>query len=414
MRRFVRATGLLAAASLLLGGAAAEGRGWLAVRAPLDGELLSGPVPFVQVSGRAGPDRGGQDVVIALDVSGSTLDPSGIDIDGDGRLGSMLQPLPLALLLGPTEPWHRFWDEGPVFDAGDTVRAAEVAAARRLLAQLDLGLTRVGIVSFAASARLEAPLGSGPEALRRALDGVALSPTARGGGTDFGAAIDSALSALAKVPPRPGGGESQFSILFLSDGRPTRPGRGLQPGLRTLEAADRAGQRAVAIHAFAIGPDALRHEHVYAEMAARSGGELTRVEDPGRIVTELPRIQLGDLAGIAMENVTMGAPGRAVRTFPDGSFDGYLPLVPGANRLRVTARSRSGGAVSLERTVDYRAGEPTTPDGARQWSDELERFTRTLRERTTELREFRRGAYEKKVEVRGERRPAVAAEGSRP
>ena len=216
VRRFVRATGLLAAASLLLGGAAAEGRGWLAVRAPLDGELLSGPVPFVRVSGRAGPDRGGQDVVIALDVSSSTLEPSGIDIDGDGRLGSMRQPLPLDLLLGPTEPWHRFWDEGPVFDAGDTVRAAEVAAARRLLAQLDLGLTRVGIVSFAASARLEAPLGSGPEALRRALDGVALSPTARGGGTDFGAAIDSALSALAKVPPRPGGGESQFSILFLS------------------------------------------------------------------------------------------------------------------------------------------------------------------------------------------------------
>ena len=59
-----------------------------------------------------------------------------------------------------------------------------------------------------------------------------------------------------------------------------------------------------------------------------------------------------------MENTTTGQSGRAIRTFPDGSFDGFVILADGVNRLRVTAIASDGRRATADRLVHFRKGEP--------------------------------------------------------
>src|SRR5262245_37141341 len=85
-----------AAAALLValvpGAASAQlgdlyGRAWVRVAEPAGTEQAV-QVPLVEVSGQAGA-RGleTQDVILAIDLSDSTLEQSGIDLDGDGEAG---------------------------------------------------------------------------------------------------------------------------------------------------------------------------------------------------------------------------------------------------------------------------------------------------------------------------------------
>ena len=79
-----------------------------------------------------------------------------------------------------------------------------------------------------------------------------------------------------------------------------------------------------------------------------NGGELLVVEQPGEIVDFVPHMSLTRLERVELENLTASKPGRAVRLFPDGTFDGYVQLVPGENRLRVTVYGEGGGVRELE------------------------------------------------------------------
>ena len=121
-------------------------------------------VDVVEISGRGGRwEAAFHDVLIAIDESESTLVATGRDIDGNGRVGR-------------NRRWNRHVPsiEGMVQfqasgDPGDAVVSAEVAAARRLIAQLDPETMRVGLVSFAGTAWVDAPLGH-PAATVRQLD----------------------------------------------------------------------------------------------------------------------------------------------------------------------------------------------------------------------------------------------------
>src|SRR5262245_15786411 len=62
---------------------------WLELATPADGTRLEAVVPLVDVRGRAGAGaHGPQDVVLAIDTSGSVFQASGIDLDGDGIVGA--------------------------------------------------------------------------------------------------------------------------------------------------------------------------------------------------------------------------------------------------------------------------------------------------------------------------------------
>src|SRR5512145_2686503 len=94
----------------------------------------------VFVAGRARALRGEAqrfDVAIVLDTSRSTIEPAEADIDSDGDIGAAtLLPVVSSFEVGCTDP-------------GDSILAAEVAAARELLRGLDPRSTRVALVRFA-------------------------------------------------------------------------------------------------------------------------------------------------------------------------------------------------------------------------------------------------------------------------
>jgi hypothetical protein len=93
---------------------------------------------------------------------------------------------------------------------------------------------------------------------------------------------------------------------------------------------------------------------------------------------------------VELQNATSGEPGRAVRLFPDGSFDGFAPLSSGKNELRLTAVSEGGARATVTRFVTF---EKALPD-----PEKLERFRKQL-----EIRAVETELYERARSKRAER-----------
>ena len=114
---------------------------------------MTGPIGVLEVAGWAGAsseDR--HELIIAIDVSESTGLPSGVDVNGNGRIGRTLR--------SSRDPLRQPNPRRRCNDPGDTVLAAEIAGARQLIEHLDPKRTRVGIVIFSGGARVIAPLGA--------------------------------------------------------------------------------------------------------------------------------------------------------------------------------------------------------------------------------------------------------------
>jgi hypothetical protein len=348
--------------------AAGSARGWLQLITPAEPESDS-LLPLLEVRGQAAT-RGlrGHDLVIVIDVSDSTTRSSGLDLDADGPDGLTSEERILALAK-EQEVGYALLKRIAEIDLEDSVLFAELMAAEQLVARLDLRDVRVGIVTFSDHATVRAPLGTPVRGLRRALDSVRSDFYRDLRGTHFADAIDTALAMLR--PPAPPQAESgagapqpvvanarEGSILLLSDGAPTLPVHGDRARLFTLEAADRAFAAGVRIYSFALGEVDGETLDVYAGIATRTGGRMERIERPGDAIPRLRRVDLADLAELDVENTTTGQSGRAIRTFPDGSFDGFVILADGVNRLRVTAIASDGRRATADRLVHFRKGEP--------------------------------------------------------
>jgi len=68
-------------------------------------------------------------------------------------------------------------------------------------------------------------------------------------------------------------------------------------------------------------------------------------------------VRLTGLESLELRNLRSGEAGRAVRIFPDGSFDAYVALLPGANPVELVATVEGGRQVELRRTLSYRRPE---------------------------------------------------------
>jgi hypothetical protein len=373
------------------------GRAWLRVSEPLASELTV-DLPLVEVGGYAGSrGRRGQDLMIVIDVSDSTIEPSGVDLDGDGESGTTDARM-RAWLLEQPDVRESLIERVERFDFDDSVLMAELAAAYGLVTDVDARLFRVGIVAFSGNAWVVAPLGSSREDLLGALDHVRWNFFYDLGGTDFVDAIRVATDALDPPPPKPGSEEAEAapaappgeeerrdkSILFLSDGAPTGGTGRWEAEENALRAARDAADRGVRVFTYALGPQAVQSLDVYRGMAELAGGRFEKVERPGDVVVELRSVDLMDLAELRVENLTTGGPARALRTFPDGSFDGLVELAPGENRLRFLARAPSGSVDVAERQVRYEP--PAELDEEERVAREvrLEEMVERLRERTRE------------------------------
>lgn len=381
--------------------------------------------PLIEVTGFGGSRRGnGHDVVIAIDLSESTLADSGLELDGD-------------LPADRTDPELVTWLEGELGEArivrllrdeqdfDDTVLAAELAAAAALAARLDPARFRVGVVAFAETARVVAPLGGDRGALMDALAALPRDLHRDSAGTNYQAAIEVSHE-LLRPPGDPHDGILR-SIVFLSDGAPTRPLLGDRAERYAVDAAAAAGGDGIRLFAFAIGPEAEAGLTVLEKMAGWTSGRLESVRRPGQIVNRLRELDLVGLAQLDVRNATTGAPARALRTFPDGSFDGFIELAEGRNKIHFAARDSHGIRHEVERWVTYQvpaddeAGGPdvaAAPNGGAGGDDADpaggdDDVYEALRARTAEIeamREIERVRQQRKdLELRVEDRPRDSA-----
>ena len=368
MERARRAAGLPASAPL----ADRHLEARLDVATPPDGEQRRGGSGWVEVTGRGGLSEASlHDVVIAIDESPSTLSPTGTDVDGDGAVGRRMS-------LSGMHP------DSACTDPGDTVIRAELEAARVLVGQLDERTTRVGIVTFAGGTRVLAPLGP-PAAAKLALETyeVHVDPT----GTSLANALAGSMEELFEH--RELGSRRQRTILLLSDGQPTVPSeaRGKRDA---AELADELGRLGIPVHTFALGKTALEDPEFYRSLAERSGGSFVPVGRPAEIVGRLADVRFTGLQAVEIRNESSGEAGRAVRVFPDGSFDGYVALIEGGNRIGITASVEAGRTLTETRTVFFEhPAEPTPED--RRAADELRKELETRGLELELLAEIKRG-----------------------
>jgi Mg-chelatase subunit ChlD len=298
---------------------------------PRDGATVEGR-PTVRVAGRADPTRPAPaafDVVIVIDVSGSTSAPA--------ALAAQAGPTGIRIL-GPRHP------------SGPSILDAEVTAALRLLDVADRRSTRVGVVTFSqslgglagaerANAWVEQSLTADYDAVRAALERVrARAPQ---GGTDMVAGVRLALRELHGLDGSAGRPrQARKVMLLMTDGFPTLPfGNGRGPDERnvgvTVDAARVAARTGVTLHTFCLGPEALSAPVVCREAARVTGGTYHPVQRPADIVDILPATPIGRVDLVSVRNATTGAMAKTLSVQADGTFSADVPLAAGPNRLVV-------------------------------------------------------------------------------
>jgi hypothetical protein len=398
--------------------AAQETRAWLEVTAPRD-ERVSTTLPLIEVSGRASARRRlRHDLVIVLDLSDSTVLSSGVDLDGDGPDGGT-DPKLLRWFAGQPGAGPVLVERLQEVDLDDSILMAELSAADALIQRLDPHVFRIGIVVFSDTARAVAPLGSPRGRLEEVLREIRQGFFHELRGTNFGDAIKVAHALLAPdAPVRENGLPTrearERSILFLSDGAPTLPVHADRARLHALQAASTAAAAGIRIYSFALGREAEEALDVYSQMAILSGGQFEKISRPGDAIARLRKVDLADLKELRVTNRTTGKPVRALRVFPDGSFDGFVELASGRNYLVFEAEAKNGSQASASREVVLtpEAGADGETDDLR--AERIRALLEELRRRTRETAlwaelESGRRTQRPDVEIQPER-PAVPTE----
>ncbi len=333
----------------------------LEIEFPGDGAVVSDSACGTFVAGRAmalGNRSKRFDVVLVLDTSGSTAAPTGADINGNGVIGAPQRGRISSLFGGST-------------DKGDSVLAAEVAAARQILRDLDPRTTRVGVITFAGG---DATKQTGPPALTRqpltneyARIENTLNFILRAephGQTHISGAVDHATTELMglfgsrseKVV------DSEKLVFFFTDGQPTLPFGPLAQSDNTRavrRSALRANKAGIRIHSFAIGPEALAGPIASVELADMTGGSFIPVRHPGELSAVVDALNFANLEEVILRNATTGNAADPFRVTADGSWGGFIKMVPGSNTVQISARSTDGvEAIKVLQIVHEPAAQP--------------------------------------------------------
>jgi hypothetical protein len=341
----------------------------LDIEYPPEGAVVGSSACGVFVAGRALAMRGQLqkfDVAIVIDTSASTAGPAEADINNNGTIGKVYGGA-FGSVFGAS-----------LTDPGDSILAAEVAAARQLLRGLDPRSTRVTVITFAGEAEQQGVVILGQpskpahtlqaltndyERVEHALDSVLATGPA--GLTHIAAGVDQATielmgikGALSRKDPT-----SEKIVLFFTDGVPTLP-HGPQFEAENVRAVLRAAGRSqysnIRIHSFAIGPEALDGPIATVEMARRTGGYFTPVRHPGMLSEAVETVDFANLHEVVLKNVTNGKLASPFRLTADGSWSGFLPLENGENKLDVMASADDSTRAERTRLVRM---DPNASDG---------------------------------------------------
>jgi hypothetical protein len=417
-----------AALALLLSLAASHaGNVEVRVDSPSSGSLVESELHMAELTGLAtalGEGASGYDVMIVLDVSRSTQSASGADVDEDGEIGED----PHMGLFAPGE----YPDDVYSTDPEDTILHAEVKAAGILLDGLDASRVRVGLITFSGAvdpttgtqvsptqfdATLQVPLTAQFGQIRSALSRVlAVGPN---GATNFADGLRLATKELAGLTgatsqPRPG---ARPVILFLTDGVPSFPaGQATvsDPGdIEAAVAAARVAQAAgIRINTYAVGPDALAKPKAATEVARVTLGTYTPVVEPGAIVAALQSVSFANVEDVGVLNLTTQEASPDIRLNPDGSFQAFVPVREGKNRVLVNAVASDGSEANTEIEFDFRVAEKTGLDQQaelarlRKLNDELIRHVEAERIKRARREQRMKRALEIRVEQPDSGNPA--------
>jgi hypothetical protein len=340
---------------------------------PKDGDTILLSSDNLVIKGRAfarGDNVPLVDIIMAIDTSGSTARPSGVDVNGNGIIGRRVNEVVLfGVLVG-----------SKITDPGDSVLAAEIQAARNLLYQLDPKTTRVGVVSFSGDflpgtgydgnrtfmanpatpdAYLVQPLSSNFELVARALDSVY-----RGGafgGTNISEGIRVAIAEISGTKSsvsqfRPG---AKKYILLLSDGVPTFPVGSAsvsEPEDRSLaiRAAELANYAGITINTYALGRDSFDESETLRRIADATRGRYNPLLNPGDIVSVLPRTSFIGMDFVDVINVTHSKQAEQVVLNPAGGFLASIPVKNGINKITAVAHATDGKKAEDGITITFR------------------------------------------------------------
>ncbi len=327
----------------------------LEIEYPPHQSVVNGSACGVFVAGRAllvSGETPRLDVVLVLDTSLSTAETSGVDINGNGRIGT-----PQLGFIGPKP------DESGS-DSGDSILAAEVAAARLLLRGLDPKRSRLAVLAFpgnpgAGDEIVVEPLTSDHGRVDRALR-LVLGRTPSGA-TPMALGLEQAVRELTAAPEAP---DYEKVVVFFTDGQPTLPfgpASARETVLAVIEASERAARESIRIHSFAIGPEALEGPVAVVEMAQRTGGVFTPVPRPGDLVELMSDVRFTGLSDVRLVNVSTDRRAEPFRMAADGSWIGFLEVAPGVNWITVEARASLSGHASRGIVVEW---DPDLPPSA--------------------------------------------------
>ena len=189
---------------------------------PKDGSRISQEQNSVLISGKVVTDLGRSpnvDIVFVIDISGSTSQYAGADFGDMGPLpdnsGSFGLGRPQISIggIGIGQPSFR--------NLRNSILAAEVAASRRLLLQLNSETTRVGVVTFGEGAQVLQPLTHDFERVRRALDDILRAGPY--GGTNMAEGVRAAITELMGLGKSEKKTDTIKVEFLLTDGFPTMP-----------------------------------------------------------------------------------------------------------------------------------------------------------------------------------------------
>jgi len=333
------------------------------ILSPKNGTQITQDQKSVLVSGKVAREAGRSgnvDIFLVIDVSGSTALYSGADLgDADQPPESTGFPTPQISIGG-------FGLGGPpIRNPRNSVLAAEVAAARRLLLQLNHETTRVGVLSFSDRANLLQPLTHAFERVRKVLADVLRSGSY--GGTNMVEAIRLAISELMGFGTSERRTDAIKVQFLLTDGFPTLPigeSKRMTPEdvALTINAARLAGKAGIKVHVFALGEEALSYPRAAIGIAKESGGTYTPVVRPADALAVLENISVVGVDYVQVINQTIGQKATQLRLAADGFFSSAVPVTEGKNQIDVLARASDGGNARESITIYYQPGTQKSLD----------------------------------------------------
>jgi hypothetical protein len=241
----------------------------------------------------------------------------------------------------------------------NSILAAEVAAARRLLLQLNSETTRVGVLSFGENAKLLQPLTHDFEQVRRVLTEVLRSGAY--GGTNMVEGIRMGISELMGLGSSQRRTDSIKVQFLLTDGFPSLPiggGKRATPEDTDLaiNAARLAAKAGIKVHVFALGEEALSYPRAAVGIAKESGGTYTPVLRAADVLAVLENISVVGVDYVQLVNQTLGQKATQMRLAADGFFSAAVPVAEGRNQIEAFARASDGANGRDSVTIYFQSG----------------------------------------------------------